>query len=97
MARPSKTAAAILSAAPPLPLDPEHWQKVVNAIGLSEQQARIVELILRDLCDKQIAAVMGISESTIDTYMQRIGKRTGTSGRMQLAMRVLAVSHEVAR
>jgi DNA-binding NarL/FixJ family response regulator len=97
MARLSKTAADLLASAPPLPLDGKHWRKVVTALGLSDQQARVAELVLRDLCNKQIAAVMGISESTIDTYMQRIGQRTGTSGRMQLAMHVMAVSHQVRR
>ena len=97
MARLSKTAAAILSSAPPLPLEDAHWKEVVNAIGLSKRQAEVAELMLRDLCDKQIAVVLGIGRSTIDTHTERIERRTGTRGRMQLAMHVLAVSHQVAR
>jgi DNA-binding CsgD family transcriptional regulator len=91
----NRTAERILAAAPPLPLDTGHWQKIVEAVGLSKRQAQITELMLRDLSDNQIAIVLGISESTIDTHMERIQYRTGTRGRMQLAMHVLAVSHQV--
>ncbi len=91
----SKTSADILGAAPPLPLDAQHWKEIVKKIGLSTRQARIVELMLRDLSDRQIAIVLGISESTIETHKERISHRTGTHGRMQLAMHVLAVSHRV--
>lgn len=95
MAQPSESADAILASAPKLPLDDAHWEAVVSEMGLSDQQARVVELVLRDLCDKQIAAVMGISKSTLDTYMHRIRTRTGTRGRIQLAMHVMAVSFRV--
>lgn len=88
-------AAVILSQAPPLPLDDAHWQEVVGTIGLSAQQARILELMLRDLSDLQIAQVLGISESTVKTHQERIRFRTGARGRMQLAMLVLSVSHQV--
>ena len=82
---------------PPLPLEPPHWQAVVRAMRLSPRQSKVVELLLRGMCDKQIAATMGISEPTIRTYLDRIWARTRSHGRMELAMRVLAVSHEVIR
>ena len=50
---------------------------------------------MRDQSDKQIARIMGLAIPTIRTYLQRIGVRMGTCGRMQLAMRVLEVSHQV--
>jgi DNA-binding NarL/FixJ family response regulator len=82
---------------PPLPLEPPHWQAVVRAMRLSPRQSKVVELLLRGMCDKQIAVTMGISEPTIRTYLDRIWARTRSHGRMELAMRVLAVSHEVIR
>ena len=97
MTRPTTTVANPLDTFPRLPLDDGHWQAIVQAMQLSPQQAKIVELVLRGLCDKQIAVVMGISEPTIRTYLQRISERTQTRGRMALAMRVLAVSHQVNR
>ena len=95
MTRPTTTVADYLDAFPPLPVDDDHWLAIVQAMQLSPQQAKIVELVLRGLCDKQIAAAMGISEPTIRTYLQRISARTQTRGRMALAMRVLAVSRQV--
>ena len=97
MTRPTQIIGDYLDTFPPLPLDDDHWLAIVRAMRLSPQQAKIVELVLRGLCDKQIAAAMGISEPTIRTYLQRISARTHTRGRMELAMRVLAVSHEVDR
>jgi DNA-binding CsgD family transcriptional regulator len=84
-----------LESLPLLPLTADHWEAICEAMQLSPQQARVVELVLRSAPQKQIAAVMGISEPTLKTYLDRIASRTGTRGRMQLAMHVLGVSHEV--
>lgn len=81
---------------PSLPLSPPHWQAVCQALQLSPKQAMVVELTLRGLCDKQIAQALGIGEATVRTYFDRISARTRTRGRMELAMKVLAVSHAVA-
>ncbi len=96
MTRPTKIVADYLDNFPPLPLDDGHWRAIVAEMQLSQQQAKIVELVLRGLCDKQIAAAMAISEPTIRTYLLRISAKTRTRGRMELAMRVMAVSHQVA-
>ncbi|HEY1686448.1 MAG TPA: LuxR C-terminal-related transcriptional regulator [Tepidisphaeraceae bacterium] len=95
MNRPKTPASEHLKHVPPLPLTAAHWKAVFGRLDLSPQQAQIVEYLLRGMCDKQIAAVMGISEPTVRTYINRIGARTRTHGRMELAMCVLAISHEV--
>jgi len=95
MTGPTQIVGDYLETFPPLPLDDGHWQAVVQAMQLSPQQAKIVELVLRGKCDKQIAIAMKLSEPTLRTYLQRISARTQTRGRMELAMRVLAVSHQV--
>jgi DNA-binding CsgD family transcriptional regulator len=79
-----------------LPLDAANWRAICAAMRLSPMQSKIVELTLRDACDKQIASILGISDGTLKTHQKRISFRTATRGRMQLAMRVLAVSHEIA-
>ena len=95
MTSPSKNVAKVLAKCPPLPLAADHWQAVVEAMGISEQQAKVVELVLRDLRTKEVVAVTGLSEGTVKDYLKRVGKRTGTRGRVQLAMYVLALSHQV--
>jgi DNA-binding NarL/FixJ family response regulator len=95
MTRQTLIVADYLENFPSLPLDDDHWQAIVASMQLSPQQARIVELVLRGMGDRQIAAAMEIGEPTIRTYLQRIFRRTNARGRMELAMRVLAVSHQV--
>jgi DNA-binding CsgD family transcriptional regulator len=85
-----------LESLPPLPLGDRHWQAIVASLRLSPQQARIVELILRSAGTRHIAVALGISEPTVKTYLQRVFTRLGVRDRVGLAMRVLAVSHEVA-
>lgn len=94
-ARRAGVAGAACDGLPELPLDSWHWEAIYLSLGLSEQQTRIVDLMLRDQSVKQIARIMGITAPTVKTYLQRIGARTGTRGRMQLAMHILGVSHEV--
>jgi DNA-binding CsgD family transcriptional regulator len=90
-------AADNLDSLPALPITVEHWQAIVRHMGLSGQQARIVELVLRCATQRQIATTLGITEPTLKTYMQRIFARTGTRGRMHLVMHVFALSHNVVR
>jgi len=92
----SRTRTATESSKSPLPLPADHWAAVIIEIGLSLRQVRIVELVLCDHSNKEIARILRIGEHTVKTYLGRISARTGTRGRMQLAMHVLAVSHRVA-
>lgn len=62
---------------------------------LSEKLSLAVELLLRGLCNKQIAQEMGIEECTLDTYFARIGARTGAYGRTAIFRHVLKVSHDI--
>ncbi len=90
-----KPANKFLETLPPLPLDDAHWQAICTALRLSPRQIAVVELMLRDAGNKEIVAALGISEGTLKTQQRRIFRRTATHSRVQLAMRVLAVSHEV--
>jgi DNA-binding NarL/FixJ family response regulator len=78
---------------PDIPLPPEKWQQLMDALQLPPQQIRIVELILRNRCDKQIAATLGIKMPTVRTYMHRIYERLGVNDRLELVLRLFAMSH----
>jgi len=80
---------------PSLPLSPEKWQALVLSLHLPPKQERIVELILRNQCDKQIAAVMGLKLPTICTYKSRIFDRLGVSDRIELVLLLFAMSHGI--
>jgi len=84
---------AILLDKPPLPLTDAHWQAIVEATKLSKRESLVVELVLRDLSNKEIGEVLGISPRTVETYLQdRIPQKTGAKTRMQLAMHVFAIA-----
>ncbi len=80
---------------PPLPLNAAHWDAICKVLQLSPRQIAVAELMLRDAGNQEIVAALGISEGTLKTQQRRLYSRTGTSSRVQLAMRVLALSHEV--
>lgn len=77
------------------PLPATHWKAVCRAMGLTGQLARVVELVIQDLGDKDIADAMGIGLGTVKVYLTRIGKQTNTSGRVQLLVYVLKISHDL--
>jgi DNA-binding NarL/FixJ family response regulator len=77
---------------PDLPLPVERWRRIAQAMELSPQQLRIVELILRNHCDKQIAAAMGLKVPTVRTYLTRIFQHLGVRDRGELVLRVFALA-----
>jgi DNA-binding CsgD family transcriptional regulator len=91
----SKAARKVLDSLQPLPLNDAHWHAVFEAMRLSPRQAEITKLVLQGATTRQIEIVVGIKGPTIKEQLNRIAVRTGTRGRMQLAMHVLCVSHEV--
>jgi len=78
---------------PDLPLPAEKWQQLMETLQLPPQQIRIVELILRNHCDKQIAAALGLKVPTVRTYLHRIFERLGVGDRLELVLRLFAMSH----
>jgi DNA-binding NarL/FixJ family response regulator len=70
------------------------WKHVVGAMALSAQQARVVELVLQGMADKQIARDMGLRKPTVRTYVSRIFQRTGCTDRMALALKVFEYARD---
>jgi DNA-binding CsgD family transcriptional regulator len=68
----------------------QEWEHLASSLGLSPQQARIVELILQGKPDKQIARQIGVSFGTLRAHLSRAFERTGVSGRMELAALVFS-------
>jgi DNA-binding CsgD family transcriptional regulator len=76
-------------------LNGREWGQIVGSLELAPQQARIVELILKDKSDKQIAREMGIALPTVRTYMSRIFQRTGCADRVGLVLKVFRCALEL--
>jgi DNA-binding CsgD family transcriptional regulator len=81
---------------PPLPLPAEKWNQLIATLKLSPQQTRIVELILRNCGDKQIAAELGLKVPTVRTHLNRIFERLRIEDRGALVLMLFAASHQIA-
>jgi DNA-binding NarL/FixJ family response regulator len=76
----------------PLPISEDGWKRAAAALRLSPQQARIVEGLLRGMRDKQIAADLDLSVPTVRTYLARMFIKIGVADRVELILRVVALS-----
>lgn len=74
------------------PMDDATWRRVADGLGFSPQQTRIVELILCNRQDKEIAAELSLTIPTVRTYLSRAFVRTGVSDRLGLVLRVFSMA-----
>jgi len=65
------------------------WVEAAGVLGLSPQQARILELIALGKADKQIARELEMSFGTLRTHLSRAFAKTGAEGRMELVMKIV--------
>ena len=70
---------------------------MADALHLSPKQARIVGLILEGKRDKQIAATLKMSISTVRTHLGRIFIRLGVADRVELLVHVFGRFREHER
>jgi DNA-binding NarL/FixJ family response regulator len=88
-----KTAVDAFAGCLPLPLPPRLWNEIARELEFSPQQKRIVELILRNACDKQIAAALGRGKPTIRTHLDRVFRRLEVEDRGELVLLIFRMSH----
>ena len=81
----------------PLPLPPETWEQLATELKLSPRHREIIELILRNRCDKQIVSESGIPHSTLRTHINRIFHRHRVQDRLDLVLFLFALSHGIRR
>ena len=62
------------------------WQNLVEVMRMSRQQSRIVWCLTRGMGDKEIAATLGITPSTVRTHLDRIFTKTGVDDRVKLVL-----------
>lgn len=81
----------------PLPLPREKWEQIAAELKLSPTHRKIIELILHNRCDKQIESDTGISHSTLRTHLTRIFHRHHVQDRLELILKIFALSHNIRR
>jgi DNA-binding NarL/FixJ family response regulator len=62
------------------------WQLEAPASRLTRRELEVLRLIVDGHHNKQIAAVLGISEKTVKTHCSRLFQRLGVSDRTQAAV-----------
>ncbi len=82
---------------PPLPIPVDLWNRLAAELEFSPKQKKVVELILRNRCDKQIEAKLNMPHSTLRTHIKRIFHRAHIADRQELILLLLAKSHEIRR
>ena len=58
--------------------------------GLCPRERQVFHLLLTDVCEKQAAHVLGISPHTLHQYGQRVYRRLGVSGRVELLASIVS-------
>jgi DNA-binding NarL/FixJ family response regulator len=71
---------------------PARWRRIVKVLRLSPQQANVVALIMHGRRDKQIAADLTLSPSTVRTHLRGVFTRLDVQDRVELVLRVFATS-----
>lgn len=78
-------------ARPALPID-----LLQDSFGLTEAEARLAAHFSGGCSPGQAAVALGVSLSTVRTHLRAIYRKTGTSGQVDLAWRIAAVSTAAA-
>jgi DNA-binding NarL/FixJ family response regulator len=71
-------------------LSPSAWRHLGAALRLSSRELQIIQGVFDDQKEDGIAAEMGISAHTVNTYFRRLYTKLGVSSRPQLIVRVMA-------
>ncbi len=80
----------------PFPLTDMEWERARSRLQLTDQQARVAELVLRAACDKKIAYELKLRVSTVRTHLHRIYGKVGVRDRAELIIRMINVARDGA-
>ncbi len=68
--------------------------EAADAAGLSAREREIVELIVAGHTGREVAAALGITKSSVDTYRARVFRKLGVDSRAELFARLGARGEE---
>jgi DNA-binding NarL/FixJ family response regulator len=69
-------------------LPPDAWLDISRSLQLSEREAQVVGLILRDESESGIATQLGISSHTVHTHLERLYRKLSVTSRCQVVIRI---------
>jgi DNA-binding CsgD family transcriptional regulator len=71
-------------------ISPETWREIAYAIGLSQREVEVLQCLVADQHDNEIAETLGLSQHTVRTYLKRLRAKLGVTSRVRMAERVFA-------
>lgn len=75
----------------------EAWRRVFAALALSARERQLVCRIFRDQRESDMARSLGISQTTIHTYLRRLYRKLSVTSRVGLVLRIVAEHQRPAR
>ena len=76
---------------------PTQWDELTNTLELSPRQYDVVRCIFKGFSDKQISSDLGISISTVRSYLWRLFVKFDVHDRNELVLHVVGTFMEECR
>jgi DNA-binding CsgD family transcriptional regulator len=73
-----------------LSIPPEGQKGIGCALGLSRREVEVLQCVVGDNHEREIATTLGLSRHTIRTYLKRLRAKLGVGGRVQSVKKVFA-------
>jgi DNA-binding CsgD family transcriptional regulator len=65
------------------------WEEIACSLKLSNREVQLIRGVFDDQTELAIATNLGISRRTVCTHAERLYRKLGVGGRVQLALRVM--------
>jgi DNA-binding NarL/FixJ family response regulator len=79
----------------PPDLRPHEWHGIITRYSLNRRQSQVLGLAIQSHKDHEIVRVLGISKSTVRTYLKQTKNRLSAKDRVGLAYRVLVAFRDL--
>jgi DNA-binding NarL/FixJ family response regulator len=79
----------------PLPTTQANKQSDVSLESLTQRENELVSFVVEGKSNKEIAAILSISESTVKQHLTKIYKKTGIADRLSLALKIKSINTKV--
>lgn len=75
---------------PPEFLSESDWEAIVATLHLSDREGEIIANVMDGASETEIARLLGISQHTVHTHLERLHRKLHVTSRPQLIARIFA-------
>ncbi len=76
---------------------PAEWSQISDSLGLTNRESEVVQGVLEDMSQAEIAQQLGISPHTVHAHLERVYNKVGVRSRVQLLVRVFSEYTSLSR